>query len=77
MNIGLKKKLSKKELIDRIRILMSANSRLSSLNQNKGLHIRHINLRFKKIYNMIGYLIEHPYSNDTGFTTRKSKRDIK
>lgn len=50
--------------------------RLSQLHAEKIAFIRHYNLRLKKIRNEIDYLLDHPYSNDTGFQTKKALRDI-
>lgn len=39
------------------------------------LHIRHYKVRLLKIRNSIDYLLEHPYSVDTSFQTKKHPRD--
>lgn len=61
--------LSKAMLIYRCRILTHHSNM-------KSAELRHYKIRLKKMYNSIGYLLEHPYSRDTNMTTRKHKRDV-
>lgn len=70
------KKLSKKELIELIRMRELTIKKQISTTNNKIVQIRHFRKRIKKIRDSLDYLLKHPYSDDTGFTTHKHQRDI-
>ena len=66
---------SKEELIKiilqrELAIKSQVNSNINKLSQ-----IRHFRIRLKKIRNSLDYLLLHPYSNDTGYVTKKHKRE--
>lgn len=69
-------KLTKKELIHLINSQKGSLASQSNRITNRLAQIRHFRIRLKKIRNSLDYLLVHPYSNDTGWTTRKYKRDI-
>lgn len=67
--------LTKKELIDIIRHKNATIAMQTSRINQKNSMVRHFRIRLKKIRNSLDYLLLHPFSNDTGFTTSKHKRD--
>ena len=69
-------KLSKKELIVKLVSYMGNCKQQKSKLINKIYQIKNFRMRLKKIRDSVDYLISHPYSNDTGFSTKKHQRDV-
>lgn len=67
--------MSKKELIDLINERDVTIRHQIALRINRQAQIRNFRVRIKKIRDSLDYLLKCPYSNDTGFTTNKHKRD--